>query len=30
MAIRKSMQEEMVVKGAKEEWLKKCSRALES
>ena len=30
MAIRKSMQEEMVVSGAREAWLEKCSRALES
>ena len=30
MAIRKSMQEEMVVSGAREEWLQKCARALES
>lgn len=30
MAIRKSLQEEMVVSGAREEWLSKCVRALES
>ena len=29
MAIRKSMQEEMVVSGAKEDWLQKCRKALE-
>lgn len=30
MAIRKSMQEEMVVSGAREDWLQKCITALES
>ncbi|MDG1808323.1 MAG: hypothetical protein P8I27_10515 [Pirellulaceae bacterium] len=30
MAIRKSMQEEMVVSGAREEWLQKCTKVLES
>tara|TARA_B110001469_G_scaffold110139_1_gene111701 strand:- start:1098 stop:1406 length:309 start_codon:yes stop_codon:yes gene_type:complete len=30
MAIRKSMQEEMVVTGIRGEWLQKCVRALES
>ncbi len=30
MAIRRSMQEEMVVSGAREEWLQKCTKALES
>lgn len=30
MGIRKSLQEEMVVSGAREEWLSKCVRALES
>jgi hypothetical protein len=30
MAIRKSMQEEIVVSGSREEWLQKCRRALES
>lgn len=30
MAIRKSMQERVVVSGAREEWLQKCVLALES
>jgi len=30
MAIRKSMHEEMVVAGTREEWLQKCTKALES
>ena len=30
MAIRKSKQEEMVVPGAREEWMQKCVAALES
>ncbi|MGD0779631.1 MAG: hypothetical protein ABR954_02455 [Dehalococcoidales bacterium] len=30
MAIRKSMQEEIVVSGTREEWLQKCAKALES
>ena len=30
MAIRKSMQEEMVVSGSRDKWLQKCVRALES
>jgi hypothetical protein len=30
MAIRKSIKEEMVVSGSKEEWLQKCFKALES
>jgi len=29
MAIRKSMQEEMVVSGSREEWLQKCVKVLE-
>lgn len=30
MAVRKSLQEQMVVAGIREEWLKKCARALKS
>jgi hypothetical protein len=30
MAIRKSMQEEMVVSGPREEWLPRCAAALEA
>ena len=30
MAVRKSLQEEMVVTGNREDWLKKCATALES
>ena len=30
MAIRKSMQEELVVSGTREDWLKKCTYALRS
>lgn len=29
MAVRKSMQEEMVVSGSREEWLQKCVKVLE-
>jgi len=29
MAIRKSMQEEVVVPGTREEWMQKCAKALE-